>query len=267
MSDIQRVPVHADEKKDFTPVAFKELENPPSFTLKTPTRKQREEMQYALHEAGLRRHDDEALREVTVEELCRLWECDEHDENVQRLRRFWSAVDDYNSEAETYLLEVAASHDAGEEAPPPFADFEHPDQGPVDELIARLTRSSTRLRRLGTDNVRFAKEFPRYAIAHALRRWTGLDTKPRYEEGVVQVEVVCELQDEMVEKHGDAGDMAYTELAAAAVARFFLTKATEKNLSSGPVSQRTPSDSKETSSASPNGNSLASESSTATPAD
>lgn len=266
MSDMQRVPVHADEKKPFTPVSFQEMEAPPAFVLKAPTRRQREEMQYALHEAGLRRHNDDAIREATIEELCRLWECDEGDENVVRLRTFWAAVDDYNEEAEKYLIDVSAAKDAEEEPPAPLADFEHPDQGPVDELVARLTRSSERLRRLATDNVRFSKEFPRYAIAHALRTWTNLNTRPKFEEGVIKVDVVCDLQEEMAERFGEDGEAAFVELAAAAVGRFFLTKATEKNSSSGPASQQTPKGMKEVGPVSANGKSPASASSEEIPA-
>ena len=267
MSDMQRVPVHTGEKKVFTPLSFEQLESPPSFTLRAPSRQQREEMQYALHEAGLRRHNDDAIREATIEELCRLWECDETDENVVRLRTFWEAVDEYNDEAEKYLIEVSAARDAEEEAPPPLAAFKHPDQEAVDELIARLARSSPRLRRLATDNVRFSKEFPRYAVAHAVRGWTNLNTLPKFEEGVMQVEVICEVQEELKDRFGENGEAAFVELAAAAVGRFFLTKAAEKNSSSGPASLQPPSDSKEAGSASPNGKSPASDSSEETPAD
>ncbi|MBL9070411.1 MAG: hypothetical protein JNM03_10520 [Sphingopyxis sp.] len=263
---MQRVPVHADEKKIFIPVAFSEMEKPPTFTLKTPSRKQREEMQYALHEAGLRRHDDEAIREATVEELCRLWACDGDDENVQRLKRFWDAVDEYNGEAEKYLLEVAAALDAEEDAPAPFPDFAHPDHVIVDELLARLTKSSQRLRSLATDNVRFSKEFPRHAIAHALTGWTELYATPRFEEGIMQFDAVCEMQEELESRFKELGEAAFTELAAAAVNRFFLNKEAEKNSSSGPASQQTPQPTKETGSASTDGKSPVSAPSEETPA-
>ena len=266
MSDTQRVPVHTDEKKVFTPVSLEQLEVPPSFTLRAPSRKQREELQYALHEAGLRRHNDETIREATIEELCRLWECDETDENVVRLRAFWAAVDEHNDDVEKYLMEVSAAKDAEEEPPAPIADFNHPDQGPVDELIARLARSSIRLRRLATDNVKFSKEFPRFAIAHAVRKWTNLNTRPRFEEGVMQVEAVCEMQEELAERFKEDGEAAFVELAAAAVGRYFLTKATEKNSSSGPASSQTPDDSKADGSASLNGKSPVWASSEETPA-
>ena len=255
MPETQRIPVHAREVQNFTPIALGELQDPPSFKLKAPTREQREEMQYALHEAGLRRHTDEDLREVTIEELCRLWDCDETDENVERLRRYWQAADDYNDEAAEHLAEMLAAQEAGEEAPAPLAAFEHPDDDKVEELTARLVRSSPRLRRMGTENVRFAKQFPRYAIAHCLTGWTGLDAQARFEEGVLKVDSVCDVQDEMEAKFGEKGEAAYVELAGAAVNRFFLTRDAEKNSASGPASKQTPGHTKGTGSASKAGTS------------
>lgn len=264
---MQRIPLHTEEKLVFTPVAFAEMEKPPTFTLKTPSRRQREEMQYAIHEAGLRRHDDETIREATIEELCRLWNCDEEGENVVRFKQFWQAVDEYNDGAEQFLIEAAAAVEAGEEAPPKFPPFEYADQPAIDELMERLAQSSDRLRRLTTQNVRFAKEFPRYVLAHALSGWTELETAPRFEGGVMSLDAVCDLQEELDERFGALGDTAFIELSGQAINRFFLTKGAEKNSASGLASQQTPPDSKGTGSASKSGNSPASVSSDETPAD
>lgn len=263
---MQRVPLHSGEKKVFTPEIFAEMQAPPTFTLKTPTRRDREEMQYALHEAGLHRHTDEEIREVMIEELCRLWNCDEQNEDVLRLKAFWRAVDDYNDEAEAHRIEVAAAKEAEEEPPADLAPFSHPDQQQIDELIARLGRSSATLRRMGTDNLRFEKEWPRYAIAHCVLEWSGIEAKARFEGGILKLESVLEMQDELTAKFGPEGDIAYIELVSASIMRFYLNKATEKNSSSGPASSQTPHDSKEAGSASKTGNSPASEPSDETPA-
>lgn len=262
---MQRVPLHAGEKKVFTPAIFSEMQAPPSFTLKTPTRRDREEMQYALHEAGLRRHSDEDIREAMVDELCRLWNCDQQNEEVVRLKAFWRAVDDYNDEAEAYRLEVEAAKEAEEEPPAALAPFSHPDQQQVDELVARLGRSSAMLRRMGTENVRFEKEWPRYAVAHCVIDWTGLEAKPLFEAGILKMDSVLDLQDELAAKFETDGEIAFVELVSASITRFYLNKATEKNSSSGPASSRTPQDSKEAGQASTNGTSPASASSEETP--
>lgn len=262
---MQRIPLHSGETKIFTPAVLAEMQSPPTFTLKTPTRRDREEMQYALHEAGLRRHSDEDIREVMVEELCRLWSCDEQNEEVLRLKAFWQAIDDYAEEAEAHRVEVEAAKEAGEDGPAELAPFAHPDQQQVDDLIDRIERSSSLLRRIGTDNVRFEKEWPRYAVAHCVLAWTGMETRPRFEAGVLQIESVMELHEELEGNFGAEGKVAFVELVSASIMRFYLNKATEKNLSSGPASSQTPLDSKEPGSASTNGSSLASESSTKTP--
>jgi hypothetical protein len=258
---MQRVPLHSGEKKVFKPEIFAEMQAPPSFTLKTPTRRDREEMQYALHEAGLRRHSDEDIREAMIDELCRLWNCDQQNEEVVRLKAFWRAVDDYNDEAEAHRTEVAAAAAADEEPPAELAPFSHPDQQQVDELVARLGRSSALLRRMGTENVRFEKEWPRYAVAHCVIDWTGLETQPRFEAGILKLDSVLDLQDELETKFATEGEVAFIELVSASITRFYLNKATEKNSSSGPASSRTPRDSKEAGQASTNGTSPASASS------
>lgn len=263
---MQRIPLDTSEKLVFTPVAFSEMEKPPTFILKTPSRRQREAMQYALHEAGLRRHDDQAIREATIEELCRLWGCDEENENVHRLKRFWDKVDEYNDEAEQYLIEAAAAAESGEDKPAPFPPFEYADQQAVDELMERLAETSDRLRRLATQNVRFAKEFPRHVLAHAITGWTELESLPRFEGGVMNLDAVCEMQEELEQRFGVLGETAFVEISGQAVNRFFLTRSAEKNSSSGPASQQTPSDSKPTLSASPNGTSPASDALSETPA-
>lgn len=263
---MQRIPLHSREKEIFTPTILADLEKPPTFTLKASTRADREDLTYSLRAASLRRHDHDAIREATVSELCRLWVCNEEDENVQLLKRYWLAVDEYNEQIEHHILEAGAAKDAEEEAPAPIPEFEHPDRDAVDELIERLARKSTKLARMSADNLRFQDEFPRYAVAHALSAWTELDAVPRFEEGVMDIEAVRDVQDELKERFGDKGVIAFTELAAAAVNRFYLTKEAEKNSSSGPASQQTPTASKETGSASPNGSSPASDSSEETPA-
>lgn len=263
---MQRIPLHAGETQTFVPTVFAEMESPPSFTLKAPTRRHREDMQYALHEARLRRHNDEDMREAMVDELCRLWQCEETDEKVERLRAYWQAIDEYNDEIESHLMEVQAAKDTGQDPPTDLAPFEHPDSGPVEELIAQLARASDLLGRMGTENVRFSKEFPRYAIAHCVIAWTGFETEPRFEAGTLKIDSVVELLDELEARFDEKGELAFIELASAAVGRFYVTKATEKNSASGPASQQTPRASKVTGSASPNGNSPASVSSDATPA-
>lgn len=266
MSLMQRIPLHAKEVKIFKPDCLKGEADIPAFTLKAPTRQHREDMIYALHEAGFRRHDVDAHREATIEELCRLWECDKEDESVSRLKRYWEAVDEHSDARDEHNAEVAAAVDAGEEPPAPLPPFSYDDQPAIDELLERLDRGSKRLRRMQTDNARYGNAFPRYAIAHCVVGWTGMETQPRFEDELLTLDSVFELEEEFETRFPEHGTLAMEELAAAAIARLFLSKEAEKNLESGPASQRTPSATKRISSASPNGNSQASEPSPETPA-
>ena len=267
MSLMQRIPLHAKEVKVFKPECLHDQPEIPTFTLRAPTRQQREDMVYALREAGLRKHSDEAIREASIEELCRLWECDEHHEDIQKVRAYWQAVTEYAEEAANRLIEAESAKDSGEDAPPEMPPFEHPDSAAVEELFERLDRRSERLRRMDTDNAKFSRALPRYAIAYCVTGWTGMEAQPKFEDELLTLDSVFELEEEFESRFGDLGGVAIAELAGAAIGRLFLTKGAEKNSASGLASQQTPPDSKETGSASKSGNSPASVSSEETPAD
>lgn len=262
---MQRIPLDGGETMTFIPAALSHVEAPPSFVLKAPTRRQRERMEYALLEEGLRHHSEEDLREATIEELCRLWAVGRDDENVQRVLNYWKALDDYVDEAKALALEAEAAKDAGEEAPAELAPFDHPDRESVNLLLQDLAEASDLLRKMSVDEIRWNKEFPRFVVAHAVTRWTGLSKNPRLHGGVVEIDSICDMQDEMIEKFGADGRLALAELSTAAIRRFYLDRSAEKNSSSPPQSAPTPAATKEAGSASMNGKSPASASSEETP--
>lgn len=262
MSLMQRIPLHAKEVKTFKPDSLTDMPDVPVFTLKAPTRQQREDMIYAMREDGFRTHTKEAMREAAVEELCRLWECDANDQQVEQLREFWNASDNYDDDVQE--LFEAAKND-GVETPGEIPPFDHPALADVAELFERLERRSKRWRAMAIDNAKYGNAFSRYAIAHCVTGWTGLATVPRFEDELLTIDAVCELADELENRFDIAGETAMADLAKAAVNRLFLTEATEKNSESGPVSQQTPDTTKEVGSGSANGKSPASVSSPETP--
>lgn len=266
MSTLARIPIDGGETMTVTPAALSSRKAPPSFVLKAPTRREREALEYALIEDGLRRHSEEDIREATIDELCRLWRCGPDSDEVRRVKDYWRATDDYVEEAKNLALESEAAIEAGEEAPAPLAPFEHPDHAAMTDLLDRLGESSAILRRMATDSIRWAKEFPRFAVAHCVTEWTGLDTEARFERGVLTVDSVCAMQDELDDKFGSEGRIAATELATACLRRFYLDRSAEKNSKSPAPSASTPPATKEAGSASSDGKSQASEASPETPA-
>lgn len=263
---MQRIPLDSGETMTFIPAALSHVDAPPSFSLKAPTRRERERMEYALLEEGLRHHSEEDMRDTTVEELCRLWGVERDDENVQRVLNYWKALDDYIEEANGLRVEAEAARDAGEDPPAELAPFDHPDREAVNALLQDLSGASETLRRMSVDEIRWNKEFPRFAIAHCVKRWTGLEKKPRLHAGVIEIDSVCEMQDEIVVKYGDAGRTALAQLTAAVTRRFYLDRSAEKNSKSPAPSAPTPPATKETGSGSTDGKSQASDSSPETPA-
>ncbi|MGN6290387.1 MAG: hypothetical protein ACTHNA_14125 [Sphingopyxis terrae] len=262
---MQRIPLDSGETMTFVPAALSDVEAPPSFVLKAPTRRDRERMEYALLEEGLRHHSEEDMRDTTIDELCRLWDVSKEDPQVQRVLGYWKALDDYIEEVKALAIEAEAARDAGEDGPPELAPFAHPDRDVVNQLLQDLAESSDILRRMSVDEIRWNKEFPRFAIAHCVKRWTGLSKNPRLHAGIVEIDSVCDMQDEMVEKFGDAGRTALNELAATVMRRFYLDRSAEKNSKSPAPSAPTPQATKEAGSDADHGKSPASASSSETP--
>lgn len=230
MSETQRIPVDVTETKNAKPAALQNTKEPPAFQLKTVDRRQREAMEYAMAEEGLSRVDDEGMRELTIVEVCRLWQCKEDDEKVQRIKGYWSALDDYVEDVSLHQSEIEASALAEEEPPEALPPFEHPDADHFHELMIRLAETSDPIRKAGVANLRYRREFPRFTIAHAVTGWAGLDIEPVFDGGVLDINCVVAMQQELVEKFGkEAGETAYLELSMETLKRIYLNKVTEKN--------------------------------------
>lgn len=267
MSDMQRVPVHAAETKSFTPPALLNHGAPASFVLKAVSRRQREAMEYAMAEEGLTRFDDEMMRELIIDEVCRLWQVKSDHENVRRIKEYWSSLDDYFDDVAARQLEIEAATDAGEEVPDALPPFEHPDAEHFHELMQRLTETSEPIRKAGVANMRHRREFPRFTIAHAVASWEGLDLQPVFDGGVLTIDSVVDMQAALVEKFGkDLGEAAYAQLSIETLTRIYLNKAAEKNSRSPAQSQQTQAPTKTAGRASTSGKSPASEPSDETPA-
>ncbi len=266
MSTMQRIPAHAEETKTFTPAALLNEKAPPKFVLKAVSRREREAMQYAMAEEGLVQFNDERMREVAIEEFCRLWKCDPQDEKIERIRTYWQALDEYVDQARANRLEIEEATAAGDDPPPPLGDFSHPDEKEIDGLMERLDEASPTVRKMRVSNVRFQRELSRFAVAHAVTDWTGLPTPPQFEAGLLSLESVVALSEELAEQFGkEKGGIAFLELSMEAIRRIYLDKDAEKNSSSPAPSQPTPQATKEPGSAETNGSSPASASSDATP--
>lgn len=178
-----------------------------------------------------------------------------------QITAYWSALDDYRDERDNRRAELDAAKDSGGDAPADIAPFEHPETAAIADLIDRLYRRSERLRRMDTDNAKYQGALPRYAIAHCVTGWTGLETPPRFEDELLTVGSVYDLEEELEDRFGTIGKAAVAELATAAIGRLFLSKEAEKNSESGPASQQTPGATKATVSGKPNGASPESETS------
>lgn len=266
MSEAQRIPADAREEKKAKPAALSAEPAPPVFYLKAVDRRQREAMEYAMIEEGITRIDDEEMRELTIEETCRLYHLKGDDPKVQRIRDYWEALDSHIEDVAARQLEIEAAKDGEETPPDPLPPFEHEDTEHFVRFMKDLTEASAPIRKAGVNNVRYRREFPRFTNAHAITGWDGLETPTEFEKGVLTIDCVVAMEAELAEKFGENGRAAYTELSIETLKRVYLDKATEKNSNSPAPFPWTPQVMLGNGQASASGTSPASEPSDETPA-
>lgn len=228
----QKIPLDATSVLPFTPPVLAETENPLVFILKHCTRRDREQLQDLLVEAGISFHGQDRIRDEVRTALRELWSPDAAEQELPRIEAYWDAADEYEREIKE------AKDDAAREQIPPF---EHPDMKHIAELEDRIRSAWAPLRRLAADNVRFNREQPRHLLRVAL---SGVEGKPdllRREYGVVTEDSIRDLQDWLETDYGaDVGQAAFVQLYAAALPRIFMLEGTEKNSKSPSPSTQTP---------------------------
>ncbi|PZU59831.1 MAG: hypothetical protein DI547_04970 [Sphingobium sp.] len=208
---------------------------------------------------GLRLHSQEDFRKETLLGLEALWSPEHFAEYEGRLRGYWDAFDQFQTE-----------HAGTDDAP----DFEHPDAGAVDDLTRRVTASWRPLRDLAADLIAFNADSPTIMLSVLVDGWKHLDVPFAREEGVVTLDKLEDVEDALlaVEREamerkieGVSPSLAWLQLRAEAGARLFLSRTEEKNSASPSLSPPTPSISLTDGPEIPDGTSTASETSTSTP--
>ena len=227
----------------FTPACLKEIEDAPTFVFRHATVLDKQKFHRVAIAEGLMRHDDDTVRDVTVEELRQLFEGEGIEENITQLQAYWQALDELKQAESIHRQQciqiLRAAEDGGQPEMPPAPELEFPaDRAQaLNEMMQEVRRHSRRLTVMLADNVDYSTRFPRILLRMFLTS-TTLPVQVKRRDKII-TEICCE---EIIEalsafagKHGVDEDEAVSELLTKAMLSFALQRDEEKN-SSSPLS-------------------------------
>jgi hypothetical protein len=236
------IPVTASTEA-FTPACLQEIEGAPTFTFRHATVLDKQQFHRVAIAEGLMRHDDAAVREVTIAELRELFEGDGIEENVTQLQAYWQAIDEFGQAQAIYrqqCIEIlrAAGEDEQVELPPePELEFPADRAKLLDEMMQEVRRHSRRLTVMLADNVDYSTRFPRILLRMFLTG-TSLPVQVKRRDKIITelcCEEIIEALSEFAASHDVDEEDAVSELLTKAMLSFALRKDEEKN-SSSPLS-------------------------------
>lgn len=243
----------------FVPASLTNLANPPAFTLKAGTWRDKNRYRHALQANGLSFHNREAIREEVVRGIHAGWSGATGHEIEAQIREYWAAEEDYASEATP-------------DSPP----FDHPFMARAAEVLEIVVSNWPPLARMAADNTLYADESRFIVVSMYVAGWTGIDVPFGLEGGSVALARVAEVEDALraIEEANAGGRIegigapgtAFAELVLACFERLTLGKSAEKNSGSPPPASDDPNGSPTDGPAKTSGRSKASATSTETPA-
>lgn len=230
------IPVTASMEA-FVPASLKDIDGAPTFTFRHATVLDKHKFHRIAIEEGLMRHDDEAVREVTIAELRGLFEGEGLEQNVTQLQAYWQAIDELRDARSIHLkqcfeiLNAAEEGDEPELPAEPELDFPTETAAQLDEMMQEVRRHSRRLTRMLADNVDYATRFPRILMRMFLVSTTLPVEVKRRDKIITEVscEEIIEALADCAKDHGVDEEQAVSELLTESTLAFALRKDEEKN--------------------------------------
>lgn len=230
-----KYPAEGGELVEYTPDSLVNLSTPPKFFLRPVTERERRRLRKLAIQEGLRNHDVASLREETLNGLRELWSEEVFTEQEGRLRAFWDAYDQYETEI------------AGQDDPAPF---EHPEKPAMIELSDRITRAWPPLLRMAADNNEWDETWPKLIASITIAGWRNLDAVYERVEGIVSLDSLAGMEKALDEIEAQAitdqidgvigHSTAFRQLIVRCIGLFSVSKAEEKNSESPSKSSTTP---------------------------
>lgn len=231
----QDVPIEASEMLVFTPESLKRLDNPPVFSLRAATWREKRFHTSLNREEGVEFYDTQMWREEVLNGFRAKWAPEYVEPYAPILQGYWDAWDVYETqkkEDEDLVFE-----------------FDPVVKMAINELIEKIRQVWPPLRRLDTVNADSSETMMLTTVAVVLASWERLSVNRDIDRGYITVEcayAVKEALQSLELKHGLKAGTAWMELYVEATMRLYLSKDTEKNSESPSPSEMTPPASTET---------------------
>lgn len=236
----QDIPLEAGEAFTFTPPALANLDNPPRFTLRTPTPREKRHLMRQHREEGVRTHDVAAMREETLRGLEALWDRETFEQHSPVLKAFWEAQDDFAKQIPDLRAEAVK---AGQNPDDIKFEYDPELERACFDLQKQVAEAHKPLRKMHADNADFSEMHPVIFVSVMLQKWTGIDVRREVERGYLTVSCVQELSEALEKFEDEIGlekGTSFGEIYAAAVTRMYLGQEEAKNFVSPSPSETSP---------------------------
>lgn len=225
------IPLDKDQIEDFVPDSLKNIVPTPTFRFRAATPRDKQRYGHQLNLEGLRLFPEGDVRAEVLRVLKLNWDEQTFETQRARLETAWAMAD---QDMEIDPAEAAA----------------------ITELATRCMDVSPLLRRMDADNKQFRQQAPLIALSLFLAGWSNLETPFRLEAGVVPVEAMLSLAEELREIEekaetdkvdGVSPGLGFLQLGLKAFELLGLTRSEEKNSPSPSSSRADPETSTESS--------------------
>lgn len=231
----QDIPLEASETASFTPASFVNIPGAPSFTLRSPTKRDERHHRRLMREEGVQQHSDDAIRREIYAALEKLWSPADFAANEPRVRAYYEAIDAFALQRKDDPA-LVWEYDASEEQA-------------VRGVIADAIKSWPALRRMTADNAEAEEMRAPFIAAIVVERWTGLATERRLDRGYLSVDCAEQLIEDLESferEHKLSVGAATVELFVACMRRLYLGEEELGNSASSSPSTTLPASSNAT---------------------
>lgn len=250
----QDIPLEGSEKLAFTPTCLADFgDNPPVFTLRTWTTREKRDERRLQHRLGLRVWGKEAMRDEIRNGLKHLWTPNQADQHLPLIDAYWEAQDNF---------ELQSADD-----PELVWEYDQELESKIIEVLDRIGKVWPPLLEMQADNADFGAMISMVWLAIGVESWTGLNTPVERAAGYLTIDCVERMIGELDRKgaQANAKGQPVVELVSAVVKRKRLEDEDAGNSASPSPSETTQAASNPTSTSEQDGKSPASASSEKTP--
>lgn len=238
----QDIPLEASELLDFTPASLKDIEGAPVFVLRASTSRDKRFHRRLMLEQGIRFHDQETIRREVLNGLKELWDAEAFAQHGPVIEELWSARDDFEKQLK--------------DDPKLVWSYDVEIENAVDDLVRMVSQQWQPLRSMIADNADYGSMAAPMLVTVTLKRFSGLDVKPRNERGYFTIETT-EAIEEALGKFEKANGLvvgtAWAELTITCSQRMYLTAEESGNSELQSPSKTAPAPSSETNTLEPDG--------------